>query len=820
MKSVLNASQNWSSHSSRPPPTSVQEAETALLTLAPQVSQLDSAKRTKLSALLLLALQAAGGDPQSMEYLVQTLENSEDLPRMPKEASLWSLLGAKQDITQCQLLYARYLIEGLVVPKDDYQALGWLVAAARSAESPIHEIQSATKIATLMLTSPEIPVDLSDLMNILIRAREKAGHAGYEFGGRAAVDVWQALALKGDPDGMFELGNVYASGEDVPANYEAAMHWYTKSAESGSWKGASGMLDLLQNPDLTKLYIQPTSNSSEILSKLQHCIEKGQSNEAFNLPNLSGVPRFGAPSNIVSGRIEGGSTGNVKIVSVDVGDIERMIGDFLNGSDDEKKRNAKSEIVGVLNEKVREVARGKAVAGDVDAMVEYALATDMVTEKESWLEKAAAKDNAKAMYELAKMLKATEPSKHVSWMTKSADLGYPDACYEVGVFFEEGINGSEADYAKAIAYYERAPDHGECLYRRAMLLKDGKVTTAYTTEFETLLKRAIAKGSMTACYAYGSHLANQASVNSPIDSISPVLRIPPSMEASRFIERACDHADIGEARDFKTLMDGVFKRVLGTHGREIIVEARSGSLSAQMELGFILKSLGLQGMAAVVFFGNLSSNNPDAQYEVARAFHLGIGDIKRHLLKAACWYYDAAINGKGASSIISLLALSDLFSKGHPDVTNTGISHAFPKNESLSKAYSDAALVLLNSMIAGSESLGISSISTSNLVIPEPIIPINVQGFLKAEKTDNIRNNVTMGILQVGEIEALLQAFPEGRATLGRGNSGRGGGNGGGIGGEGGEGDKWEEVDLAVNISVREAANKGGMESSVCCSVM
>jgi hypothetical protein len=57
----------------------------------------------------------------------------------------------------------------------------------------------------------------------------------------------------------------------------------------------------------------------------------------------------------------------------------------------------------------------------------------------------------------------------------------------------------------------------------------------------------------------------------------------------------------------------------------------------------------------------------------------------------------------------------------------------------------------------------------SPLEIPTPQIPIDVEVFLQGEKKDDIRNNVTSGILKVGEIEALLQAFPEGQATLGRG---------------------------------------------------
>jgi hypothetical protein len=69
------------------------------------------------------------------------------------------------------------------------------------------------------------------------------------------------------------------------------------------------------------------------------------------------------------------------------------------------------------------------------------------------------------------------------------------------------------------------------------------------------------------------------------------------MDAARFIERACDHdSNLVEAHEFKMRHDMEFRRLLEKLGKEIITEARAGDLKAQMELGYILKSLGLQGM--------------------------------------------------------------------------------------------------------------------------------------------------------------------------------------------------------------------------------
>ncbi|KAJ1530015.1 hypothetical protein HK405_002093, partial [Cladochytrium tenue] len=192
--------------------TSVDAARAVLEAAVPAAvpPSVPAAKALKLAALLILAVNALSGDLSYVWFLAETLDHSEDLPSLPNDALLWYLSGAKQDHSDCQLAYAKRLIKGDPVPKDDYAALGWMTAALRSAEAHKQETETAVAMATLIMTSPEIDAELVDICNILIRAREKAGFGGFDLGLTALAEIWQDMALKGDADGMYELGSAFA----------------------------------------------------------------------------------------------------------------------------------------------------------------------------------------------------------------------------------------------------------------------------------------------------------------------------------------------------------------------------------------------------------------------------------------------------------------------------------------------------------------------------------------------------------------------------------------------------------------------------------
>lgn len=62
----------------------------------------------------------------------------------------------------------------------------------------------------------------------------KAGVDAWEGGDYPrAVAIWRPLALAGDPDAQFNLGQAYKLGRGVPADMAQAEAWYTRAAKQG-----------------------------------------------------------------------------------------------------------------------------------------------------------------------------------------------------------------------------------------------------------------------------------------------------------------------------------------------------------------------------------------------------------------------------------------------------------------------------------------------------------------------------------------------------------------------------------------------------------
>src|SRR6476646_5899858 len=76
-----------------------------------------------------------------------------------------------------------------------------------------------------------------------IEAWQKADYA-------TAVTIWRPLALGGDADAQFNLGQAYRLGRGVPINLAMAKSWFEKAANSGHLDAATTLgLLLFQNGD-------------------------------------------------------------------------------------------------------------------------------------------------------------------------------------------------------------------------------------------------------------------------------------------------------------------------------------------------------------------------------------------------------------------------------------------------------------------------------------------------------------------------------------------------------------------------------------------
>jgi TPR repeat protein len=62
----------------------------------------------------------------------------------------------------------------------------------------------------------------------------KAGVDAYQRGDyKTAVDRWRPVAIKGNPDAQFNLGQAYKTGRGVPTDLKQAEEWYRKAALQG-----------------------------------------------------------------------------------------------------------------------------------------------------------------------------------------------------------------------------------------------------------------------------------------------------------------------------------------------------------------------------------------------------------------------------------------------------------------------------------------------------------------------------------------------------------------------------------------------------------
>ena len=79
----------------------------------------------------------------------------------------------------------------------------------------------------------------------------KAGVEAWERGDfPKAVNEWRPLAIKGDADAQFNLGQAYRFGRGVPADMKQAEDWYRKAAAQGHFQAEDNLgLIMFQNGD-------------------------------------------------------------------------------------------------------------------------------------------------------------------------------------------------------------------------------------------------------------------------------------------------------------------------------------------------------------------------------------------------------------------------------------------------------------------------------------------------------------------------------------------------------------------------------------------
>ncbi len=275
----------------------------------------------------------------------------------------------------------------------------------------------------------------------------------YDFSLLAPILMYRRAAELGDPEGMYNLGDIYEYGKgEVTKDEDEAIVWYRKAVEMGHGKSAKA---------LARIYYEDKDESIAI-----EWYRKGaELGDSCCMNNLGYAYEYG----------EGGLTKDgAKAIewyrrSIEF-DTTCGCGMFSLGISYEEGKNGLRRD----EERAVELYRKAAEAGNTKAMNSLGYAYNYgqkgLTKDEAkaveWYQKAAEAGNATAMYNLGVCYKygkgglTKDEAKAVEWYRKAAEAGNATAMNSLGVYYEYGKGGLTKDEAKALEWYRKAAEAG------------------------------------------------------------------------------------------------------------------------------------------------------------------------------------------------------------------------------------------------------------------------------------------------------------------------------------------------------------------------
>lgn len=237
--------------------------------------------------------------------------------------------------------------------------------------------------------------------------------------------------------------------------------------------------------------------------------------------------------------------------------------------------------------------RAKAAGGDVQAMVELAQRYDGGVdgaeqdwaEARAWYEKAAAKENAYAAYQIAGMFREgrgvkVDPAQAFSWMSRAADGALGIAEVELGGMYERA-EGTRKNLVKALEWYLKAAEHGDAdgMFLAGAAFAEGRGTKADVVEGVKWLQRAWDAGREDAGEKIGELREADPGLDAKLLAASPeVQQLTAKGEAGNV------EAQVALAKKLQWGGDGIFSDDVAALGwwRKA---AEQGNAEAEAEMG-------------------------------------------------------------------------------------------------------------------------------------------------------------------------------------------------------------------------------------------
>jgi TPR repeat protein len=318
--------------------------------------------------------------------------------------------------------------------------------------------------------------------------------------------------------------------------------------------------------------------------------------------------------------------------------------------------------------------RARAEAGEAAAQFELARklapdeSADASLQKEAfdWLTKAAELDYPEAQYYLAKAYEeglGAEPDQGqvFRWLSKAADNGHLESAYIIGYALATGEFGDEyvdTDEARGLSLLFGAAERGHC--RAAIALGDSYVMPAPVSvkEVERLLVKAAGKDCPEALFKVGTELlarSLQSGSNSQEDAANGAL----------MLERA---GELGEPPAMHLLgtLYSTGAPGFAANGQKA-VEWLSKAQEAGFESGYELASIYKEGRvvkadlakAASLMEGAAVRGREEAKFEIASMYAQGLG-VAKDPEAAAQWLERAALEGNPATWCRVAIAYEEL----------------------------------------------------------------------------------------------------------------------------------------------------------------
>ncbi|KAJ3333772.1 hypothetical protein HDU76_003941, partial [Blyttiomyces sp. JEL0837] len=664
----------------------------------PDAAQIkDEDVRKLVVQLVAFAQLNESGSPSAGMFMANVIEALDIKELQPLEKK-YLLQSALRDVKKAQMSFGQKLsLASEGTRSFDAEALGWFLAATRDcAQTEIStQIYATASLAGLAAVSPVVPSNdlfqVGQLLGFITRqltvSPDTTNLPRFPLASKYTAMTWEKYALEGSPDAMFNLGVIYLDGDGVPVDTAAALYWLLK----GSRLNHKMCLKALSSPRYSEyLYKEPISYPVELKAKIDQIFgwirdEDKAPGVDFEVPSLPDIqeptrlgplPEFEGDQDLIE---------YLTICKVMSGKSAIVYGKACG--DKEREDAAREGLLQAVKWRKMFEAKFKAGKGDADAKVDYVLLrkdvveTNDEEESKKLIAEAAAEGNAKALYHHADNQSGFDATFTV--LKQSAEKGYGPACYKVGQIYESGVQSDgkilvARDCVKALEAYAKAENDADCIYRRSIILKNGKGVDPDPETALTLCKQAVAMGHIEASFSLGMRLSSSASkqhlqtLENDETEIASKERKQASMEAFkylRYVERLHDREPSQTTLDVLDKMPKLFSRVwLMEEGVDMHKKAVAGDMTALLNLFTAFKFARFDDMSKNIFkttglyLETLENcKNPETQTEIA---------------------------------ILSLLALADIFENGENSFT-TANSIIAPVDLPLSKSYRELATELL-----------------------------------------------------------------------------------------------------------------------------